>query len=302
MTGHKKTIGIIGVGLMGHGIASNIARNGYPLIFLDHPGNQPVDDLIAAGARKAGSPAELAAQAGVVILCVTGTPQVEDVLYSDHGLLAGMKPGTVIIDCSTAIPSSTLKIAKDVQEHGGQFLDAPMTRTPKEAAQGRLNLIVGGDQALFERCRPILESYAENITYAGPTGSGHRMKLIHNFVSLGFSAVLTEAVACAEHTGMSPDVLLDILSSGGGKSVVLDRLAPYIRSHDISAFRFSLANALKDMGYYATMAREAGARHDTADAVRDAYAGGQRARAQGTVPELIDILLAGAVGRDGGKA
>lgn len=298
----KETIGIIGVGLMGHGIASNIVRNGYPLVLLDHPGNQPVDDLTAAGARKAGSPAQLASQVEVIILCVTGTPQVEDVLYSDLGLLGSIRPGTIIIDCSTAIPSSTLKIAKDVQEHGGQFLDAPMTRTPKEAAQGRLNLIVGGDRALFERCRPILESYAENITYAGPTGSGHRMKLVHNFVSLGFSAVLTEAVACARHTGISPDILLEILSSGGGKSVVLDRLTPYIQSHDVSAFRFSLANALKDMSYYTTMANEAGARHETADAVRDAYAGGQQARASGTVPELIDILLSGAVGSDSKKA
>ncbi|ARP85937.1 NAD(P)-dependent oxidoreductase [Bordetella genomosp. 9] len=294
MQAGKIRIGIIGVGQMGHGIAFNIVKAGYPLVLLDHPGNQPVDDLLARGAAKASTPAEVAGRSDVVILCVTGTPQVEDVLFKAEGVLAGMRPGTIVIDCSTAIPSSTLKVAQAVQAAGGRFLDAPMTRTPKEAAEGRLNLIVGGDPALFEECKPVLQAYAENIVHAGPVGSGHRLKLLHNYVSLGFSAVLAEAAACAKLANVDSAVLLDILAKGGGGGVVLERLRPFIESGDTGNFRFSISNALKDMGYYTTMAEETGAPRGTAQAVRDTYAAATRAGiADAAVPEMIAYLAQG---------
>ncbi|MEN3364484.1 MAG: hypothetical protein V7606_1758 [Burkholderiales bacterium] len=286
-----KTIGMIGIGLMGHGIASNIVKHGYPMVLLEHPGNQPLDGLIAAGATTAKTPASLAATVDIVILCVTGTPEVEDVLFRKEGLLEGIKPGTIVIDCSTAIPSSTVRIAAAVEEAGGRFLDSPMTRTPKEAAEGRLNLIVGGERELFDICKPLLECYAENIVHAGPVGTGHKLKLLHNFVSLGFSAVLAEAAACANSSGIDPKVFVEILAKGGGDGVILNRLRPYIESQDSSGFRFFISNALKDMTYYTTMAEELGAKHATADAIRQTYefagnAGGKHA----TVPELVTLL------------
>ncbi|MDQ2141295.1 NAD(P)-dependent oxidoreductase [Alcaligenaceae bacterium A4P071] len=287
----KMTVGIIGVGMMGHGIATNIVKGGYALTLLDHPGNQPVDDLVAAGATRSDSAAAIARDTDVVILCVTGTPQVEDVLFRAGGVLEGLTPGTIVIDCSTAIPSSTLKIAEAVSNAGGQFLDAPMTRTPKEAAEGRLNLIVGGSPELYETCLPLLQTYAENITHAGPVGAGHRMKLLHNYVSLGFSAVLAEAAACARRADIDPAVFMDILAKGGGDGVVLGRLRPYIEHGDSSSFRFSVANALKDMGYYTTMAEEAGAAHLTATAVRDTYARiNDAGMANSPIPEMIGEL------------
>jgi len=290
----KPRVGIIGVGQMGHGIASNILKAGYPLVLLDHPGNQPVDDLLSAGAQSAATPADVARQVDIVVLCVTGTPQVEQVLLQENGVLAGLRPQGIVIDCSTAIPSSTLRLAAAVTQAGGRFLDAPMTRTPKEAAEGRLNLIVGGDPALFEACLPLLRSYAENITLAGPVGSGHRLKLLHNYVSLGFSAVLAEAAACAERAQVDAAVLMDILAKGGGDGVVLGRLRPYIEHGDTDAFRFSIANALKDMGYYTAMAEETGAPHAAAEAIRATYAAASDAGiAQAPVPEIIDFLAGG---------
>jgi 3-hydroxyisobutyrate dehydrogenase len=287
----KMTVGIIGVGMMGHGIATNIVKGGYALTLLDHPGNQPVDDLVVAGATRSDSAAAIARDTDVVILCVTGTPQVEDVLFRADGVLEGLTPGTIVIDCSTAIPSSTLKIAEAVSNAGGQFLDAPMTRTPKEAAEGRLNLIVGGAPELYDTCLPLLQTYAENITHAGPVGAGHRMKLLHNYVSLGFSAVLAEAAACARRADIDPAVFMDILAKGGGDGVVLGRLRPYIEHGDSSSFRFSVANALKDMGYYTTMAEEAGAAHLTATAVRDTYARiNDAGMANSPIPEMIGEL------------
>ena len=289
----KQRIGIIGVGLMGHGIAQSVLRHGFSLAFVEHPGNQPTDDLLAAGARAVASGAALAADVDVVILCVTGSPQVEDVLLRDDGVLAGLRPHTVVIDCSTAMPSSTIRMAAAVEAAGGRFLDAPMTRTPKEAAEGRLNLLVGGDASLFAQCRPLLASYAENIVHAGPVGSGHTLKLLHNFVSLGFATVLAEAAACARRAGVDSGVLLQVLAHGGGGGVVLERLRPFIESGDDSGFRFTIANALKDMDYYTAMARELGAARLTAEAIRQAFALGAGAPAGSTVPTLIDCLAAG---------
>lgn len=291
MTIGKDTIGMIGVGLMGHGIASNIVKHGYPLVLLDHPGNQPVEQLLATGAAKVASPAQVARQADIIILCVTGTPQVEDVLFSPDGLLQGLRPGTIIIDCSTAIPSSTVRIAKAVTEAGGRFIDAPMTRTPKEAAEGRLNLLVGGERELFERCLPLLRCYAENVTYVGPVGAGHRMKLLHNYVSLGCAAIIAEAAACAQRAGIESSVFVDVLAKGGGGGAALERMRPFIESGDDSGLRFSLSNAHKDLGYYTTMAEETGAAHIAADAIEQLFKRGtQESAPNTTLPHLVALL------------
>ncbi len=270
----SKRIGLIGVGLMGRGIASNLLKHGHSLAVLEHPGNQPLDALQAGGARTHTSARALARDADVVILCVTGSPQVEAVLVGADGVLSGLRPGTVVIDCSTAVPTSTDRMAQAVQAAGGRFLDAPMTRTPKEAAEGRLNLLVGGDAALFAECRPLLACFAENITHVGPAGAGHRMKLLHNYVSLGFIALLSEAAACAQRAGVAADTFVDVLAKGGGGSVALERLKPYLLHHDTSSLRFAMANAQKDLGYYQTMAHDAGAVAEIAAAVLRTYVQG----------------------------
>ncbi len=283
-------VGMIGVGLMGHGIAASLLRHGQSLAFLAHPGNQPTDDLAAAGARPMASAAALAAASDAVILCVTGSPEVEDVLLREDGVLAGLRRGAVVIDCSTAIPSSTLRLAGAVAAAGGRFMDAPMTRTPKEAAEGRLNLIVGAEPSLFEACRPLLGCFAEHVVHAGPVGAGHTLKLLHNYVSLGFATVLAEATACARRAGVGDEVFLEVLAKGGGGGVVLERMRPFIEAGDVSGFRFTLANALKDMGYYAAMADELDAARGVAEAIRQAYAQGAQRQAQSPVPVLVDLL------------
>ena len=129
-----KKIGMVGIGMMGHGIATNLLKHGHELVVLDHPGNQPLGELQARGLRVAGTAREVAAASDVVIFVLTGSPQVEAVLTGSGGILEGLRPGSVVIDCSTAIPSSTLRMVQAVQSAGSRFLDAPMTRTPKEAA------------------------------------------------------------------------------------------------------------------------------------------------------------------------
>jgi 3-hydroxyisobutyrate dehydrogenase-like beta-hydroxyacid dehydrogenase len=287
----KPHVGLIGAGLMGHGIATNIQKHGYALSFLSYVGNQPVEDLLAKGAVAKASGAELAAQSDVVILCVTGTPQIEDVMFRADGVLVGLKRGTIVIDCSTAIPASTLVVAARVVQAGGRYLDAAMTRTPKEAAEGRLNLIVGAPDDLFQEVLPLLRCFAENIVHAGPVSSGHQLKLLHNFVSLGFSAVLAEAAAAARRAGVPPTLFVDVLGKGGGGGVVLDRMKPFILANDSSGATFTLGNALKDMTYYMALTHELNATNGLAQATQSLFAAvavkGQQARA---IPELIAIL------------
>ncbi len=284
-------IGMIGIGLMGHGIASNLVKHGHQLTVLEHAGNQPLDALLAAGAKTAITPKAVAADAELVILCVTGSPQVEAVLLGDDGVLAGLPKGATVVDCSTAVPSSTVKLADAVLAAGGRFIDAPMTRTPKEAAEGRLNLLVGGDKNVFDFCLPVLQCFAENIAHVGAIGAGHRMKLLHNYVSLGCAALIAEAAACALGDGIAPEVFVDVLAKGGSGGAALERLRPFLLNGDPTGLKFAMSNAQKDLGYFTTMATDSGAVHRIADAVQTTFddAVGQGA-ANAFVPELVALL------------
>lgn len=285
-----KNIGMVGIGMMGHGIASNIVRRGYVLGLFEHTGNQPLNDLKAAGAASFTSLKQLAERSDAVILVLTGSPQVEAVLQGADGLLEGLRPGAVVIDCSTAIPSSTARMAQAVEAAGGRFLDSPMTRTPKEAAEGRLNLLVGGDAALLEECRPLLQCFAENISHVGPVGAGHSMKLLHNYVSLGMVTLLSEAAACAQRNGVAPAAFVDVLAKGGGGGIALERLKPFLLAGDVSGMRFSIANARKDLDYYNTMAMDAGSHKEIAAAVLSTLETALAHAPEALVPELPSIL------------
>lgn len=285
-------VGIIGVGLMGHGIARNVLRRGgHALTYLDHPGNQPTEELLGLGARAVARPADVAAASEVVILCVTGSPQVEAVLTGADGVISALTPGAVVVDCSTALPESTRRMAAAVQAAGGHFIDAPMTRTAKFAHEGKLNLLLGGDPAVIARVQPVLASFTEEVRRVGEIGAGHRLKLLHNFVSVGFMALLAEAAAQSADAGIDPAGLVDVLRAGGGGSVALDRLAPYILEGDRETIPFAVSNALKDFDYYLSMSADAGARHTIADgvqaALREAVASGEGAS---YLPELVRIF------------
>ncbi|WBY01047.1 NAD(P)-dependent oxidoreductase [Ramlibacter tataouinensis] len=276
---------------MGHGIARNVLKHGYALTALEHPGNQPIADLLEAGATTQATARAVAAQSDFIILCVTGSPEVEAVLGGADGVLQGLRPGSVVIDCSTAIPESTERMALAVQAAGGLFIDAPMTRTAQAAHEGRLNLLVGGDEAVVAKAMPLLRTFAEVITHVGPVGAGHRLKLLHNFVSIGSVVLLAEAAACAARGGIDAGVFVDVLASGGGAGVALDRLKPYLLAGDASGLQFSMSNALKDLRYYVQMAGDAEAARRVGDAVAATL---DSAVAQGgpktLVPELVTLL------------
>ncbi|PHK93512.1 2-hydroxy-3-oxopropionate reductase [Pseudoroseomonas rhizosphaerae] len=287
----QPAIGMIGIGLMGHGIAWNIAKAGHDLTILDHPGNQPVDDLRGMGVKVAGRIADIAQAADIIILCVTGSPQVEAILAGEDGVIAHLRPGTVVMDCSTALPESSRRMAAAIAAAGGQFLDAAMTRLPQHARAGTLNLLVGGDPALLERLRPLLETFSENITHIGGVGSGHLMKLMHNYVSLGFLALLAEVAAHGQKAGLEMATLIDVLAQGGGGGAALQRISPFLLEGDPSSVPFYISNAAKDLGYYRQAAGAAGAHRVIADAVGNTL---DRVVADGHgqdfVPQLAELL------------
>ena len=286
-------VGLVGVGLMGHGIAFNLLTKGFDVSLLAHPGNQPLGDLTAAGARVCTSLAEIAEQAAVVILCVTGAPEVEAVLVGKTGLASALRPGTCVIDCSTSLPQTTLRMAQLLEERGCTFLDAPMTRLAKEAREGRLNLLVGGTSQTLEAVQPVLRAFAENITLVGPTGAGHRMKLLHNYVSLGFMTLLAEAAAHAQASGVDFSTFVQVLETGGGSGAALKRLSPPMLEGNTQCVPFAIGNALKDLRYYLEMAGEARAADTVAQSVAEALAlQADAGHSKRFMSELIGLMVA----------
>ena len=279
-----ESIALVGAGRMGTGIAWNLLRAGHAVGYLDHPGNADTAEIDGAGAERFGDVPALMAGRTAVILVVTGAPQVEAVVAD----LLPHLDGAAVIDCSTSLPGTSRRMAGRVEAAGSTWLDAAMTRTPKEAREGRLGLILGGSDEVVARWRPVLESFGESIQQVGGPGDGHAMKLIHNFVSLGFSAVMAEAAAAADAQGIPRERLVEVLGTGGGKSVVLDRFAPWLLEGDEAAFSFTLANAAKDTGYHSDAAGE-GAR--IAALVAAIYREAAERAPGAPVPKLVEMLL-----------
>jgi len=287
----KQRIGFIGVGLMGHGMAKNIVEEGYALTVLGRRNRQPVDDLIGRGAAEAKTAAELARRSDVVFLCVTGSPEVEDIMFRKDGLLDGLSTGMIVADSSTAEPTSTAKVAAAVAERGGRFVDTPLVRTPKEAEEGRLAVMTGGDPATIEEIRPILQTFAEVIIHAGPLGSAHKLKLINNFLALAVAASVAEAIATATKSGVNLKALTDIATSGGADSVMLRRLSKYYLEGDDGMAKFAISNACKDLRYYTHLAESIPAAAFIGEAVHQTL---QLAEIQGFgdkyLPRLVDAI------------
>ncbi len=287
----KQRIGFIGAGLMGHGMAKNIVEKGYPLTVLGHRNRQPIDDLVGRGAREAKTPKDLAQQSDIVIICVTGSPQVEDLVFKKDGLLEGLRPGMIVADATTAEPTSTMKIAAAVVEAGARFADIPLIRTPREAEAGTLGVMVGSDPALLAELKPVLETFANAIFHAGPLGAGHKLKLINNYIALAAAAAAAEGIATAKKAGVDLKALTDIVLSGGANSVMFQRLSKYFLDGDDTHAIFALANCAKDLRYYTHMAEATPVVGFIAEAVHQTF---QMANTRGFgdkyLPHIIDAI------------
>ena len=243
--------GFIGLGLMGHGMAKNLVTKGFPLTVRAHRNRKPLEDLLAAGAREVATSAEVARNADFVFLCVTGAPQVEEIVFGADGLLSAARSGLTIVDTSTSEPQTTARTREALAAKGVAFVDAPLARTPVEAEQGRLNIMVGADDAMFATLKPVLGAFAENIIHAGPPGHGLVLKLINNFIAQAICTATAEALATAAKSGLSIRKLHEVISAGAVNSGLFQMIVgKMLESGDLSGLKFTLVNAAKDLRYY----------------------------------------------------
>ncbi len=281
-------VGFIGVGRMGHGMAGNLLAKGFPLTVLGHTNRAPVEDLVARGAREGATARALAEGCAVVFLCVTGSPQVEALVYDEAGLLAGARPGFTLVDCSTSEPASTRKIAADLAARGAAMADAPVTRAPQDAEAGRLNSLVGASAETFARIRPMLDAYSEAVFHFGPVGAGHTAKLVNNFVTMGYCALIAEGMAICAAAGVDLRAMYQVMSRGAADSGALRKMIPAFLEGDLTGHPFALANALKDVTYAGALMTDCGFDSRLVEAVRQTYAD---AVAQGYGDRLMASLM-----------
>jgi len=250
-----QNIAFIGIGMMGHGMAKNLLAKGYALTFKANRNRANLADLLAAGAKEARSNAEAARAADIVFICVTGSPQVEEIIYGAGGVMEAARPGLIVVDTSTAEPASTAKIRADLAAKGTKLVDAPLARTPKEAEEGKLNTMVGADAEDFKIVEPILKAFCENIFHVGPPGHGHVLKLVNNMMAMSFAASIAEAFAVAAKTGLDLNKLYDVISVGGVNCGIFQMMATKtLKEGDVTGFKFGISNAQKDLRYFTHLA------------------------------------------------
>ncbi|MBX9908264.1 MAG: NAD(P)-dependent oxidoreductase [Beijerinckiaceae bacterium] len=291
MSATKETIGFIGVGLMGQGMAQSLLNKGFSLTVMGHRNRKPVEELVAAGAKEAKTPRELAERATIIFLCVTGSAQVEAVVNGPDGIIAGAKPGTVVVDCSTSDPGSTVKIAAELEAKGLHLADAPLGGTPAQAALGQLSAMVGAAPEVFARIKPACEAWAQKVVHLGPVGNGHKMKLLNNFVSMGYAAIYAEALTLADKIGITPQTFDSVLRGSRMDCGFYQTYFQYVLQRDRDAHKFTLVNALKDVRYLESVANAAGVPNPIGNAVKNSFASAVAAgKGEDYVPMLSDFI------------
>jgi 3-hydroxyisobutyrate dehydrogenase-like beta-hydroxyacid dehydrogenase len=290
MAKFNENVGFVGIGLMGQGMAKNIVEKGYPLQVIAHRNRAPVDDLVGRGAVEAGSLMELAAGCNIIFLCLTGSPEVSAVIAS---LKPGLARGSVVVDCSTSDPTVSLRIAAELAEMGVDFADAPLSRTPKEAWDGTLDCMVGATDAVFTRIQPIISTWAAKIVHIGGIGDGHKMKLLNNFLSLGYAALYSEALALSRKVGIPVAEFDKVIRGGRMDCGFYQTFMGYALEGNREAHRFTLGNAYKDMRYVESMANAATVATPMASAVKNSFALAMANGGNGPndyVPHLTDFI------------
>lgn len=285
----QEHIGFAGLGLMGHGMAKNIVTKGYPLTVTTHRNRSAVDDLIGRGAVEA-SLANLAARSTIIFLTLPGSPQVAEVVAR---MTPRLKPGTVIVDCSTSDPTVTERLAADLAAKGIHFADAPLSRTPKEAWEGTLDCMVGADDSIFARIQPVIATWAGKIVHIGRVGDGHRMKLLNNFLSLGYAAIYAEALALAAKVGISTTTFDSVIRGGRMDCGFYQTFMACALEGNREAHRFTLSNAYKDLRYLESMANAATVTTTMASAAKNSFASAVAQGGAGPedyVPHLTDFV------------
>jgi len=285
-----ESIGFVGVGLMGHGMARNLLDAGYPITTIAHKNRAPVEDLVSHGANEATTLANVASASSIIHICAPGSPQVEAIVSE---LMPAMSAGTVIIDCSTSDPKSTITLSQRLEAAGHDLADAPLGGTPVQAEAGELSTMVGGSDSVFERIKPVISAWAKAIVHIGPTGTGHKMKLLNNFLSLGYAALYSEAITLSEKVGISTAQFDSVIRGSRMDCGFYQTFMGYAVEGNREAHKFTLSNATKDLLYLESMANEVLLANPMGNAVKNSFAQAISSGGDGAddfVPHLVDFV------------
>lgn len=293
-TDSRPRTGLIGLGLMGRGLGLSLQRAGHALTVRAHRQRAVADELVAAGAHEAVDTASLAADVDSVVLCLPSEEAVDAVLFGPRGLCSGARAGLLVVECSTLRPDVGQRLALRLAEAGIDFVDAPVTRGPNEAVQGRLNALVGGTPAAVDRAEPVLRAFCEQVFRFGAAGQGYAAKLVSNFLAFSNLVAVAEAMHTARQAGLDLPQLLAAIQVSGGQNRVLDGLAPLLAGTGPSRSRVTLDTAHKDVHYYLQLAQGLGSAGPMAQQVGAQLA---QALAAGLGPHFTPDYLDHVAGR-----
>ncbi len=289
---HRKTkIGFIGLGLMGAAMVQRLQDLGYSITVTAHRNRKPIDAAVARGATEVETAGDVAARCEIIMICVDTSASVESVMRHETGVLSQFSPGTLVIDFGTSLPASTKSMAKECRDKGGSMMDAPLGKTPFHAVDGLLNIMAAGEEKDFYRAKPIFEDLGEHVFHVGPIGTGHTLKIINNFFAMTTACAMSEAFSMADLSGLKREVLYEVMAAGPLKSGMMDFIKAGAVDNDPGQLAFSIANGLKDVGYYSKMADELNVQSFISPSVEkvlrfaDSSGWGEK-----YVPEMVDFI------------
>lgn len=227
----KEKIGFVGLGIMGQGMTRNLLEAGFTVTVWNRTQSR-MTPLIEAGAVGASSPADVAAHSDIIIICVSDTADVEEVLLQENGVLFGAASGNLVIDCSTISPQATQKMAEILKQNDIHMLDAPISGGSEGAANGTLSIMVGGEADQFERAKPVFEAMGKTITHVGGTGAGQTVKLVNQILVVINMLAVGEALLFAQAGGLDLQKTLEAVSGGAAGSWMLSNRGPQVVERD----------------------------------------------------------------------
>lgn len=224
-------VGVIGLGAMGAPMARNLLKGGHTVTVYARRA-EAMQPILDAGAAAAASPAEVASRSDVTITMVIDTRAVEDVVLGPHGIIHAAKPGSVVVDHSTIDPDGARHVASRLESRSVHMLDAPVSGGAAVAEAGVLSVMVGGDERVLDRVRPILQCYGKTIVHIGPSGAGQIAKACNQICTIVNTLGVAEAMLMAERAGLDPTRVKDVLMTGFGASRMLEVQAPKMISRN----------------------------------------------------------------------
>lgn len=248
-------IGFIGVGLMGHGMVVNLMKAGHELTVLAHRNRAPIDEVVSRGAQEARDLGELARDAAIILICVSTAEAVETLVRS---LSAHLEEGQIVIDATTSTPQVSRRLAAELARRNIRFADAPMTGGPEQVVAGEAGALVGADDATFQIIEPVLRSYCGRVAHFGPVGAGHTAKLISNYLACGMVMLIADSYGAARRANIDWKKLYEVQLQGSTNSGALKKMIGPALDGNFDGYRFSIANAAKDMRYYCDLAKTLG--------------------------------------------